>query len=79
MVDLLVVSGGCDDDDVGVWFSGRRGRKGIVVGRIHGKDHLNERVMGFRDSLTKVEIDTDWLTKVHMRDNEAVSEGDKTT
>ena len=43
VVDLLVVSGGCDDDDddddddVGVWFSGRRGRKGIVVGRIYGK------------------------------------------
>lgn len=42
VVDLLVVSGGCDDDDnddddVGVWFSGRRGRKGIVVGGIYGK------------------------------------------
>lgn len=44
-----------------------------------GQDHLDKRVMGFRDSLTKVEIDTDWLTKVHVRDNQAVSEGDKAT
>ena len=44
-----------------------------------GQDHLNERVMGFRDSLTKVEIDTDGLTQVYVRDNDAVSGGDKTT
>ena len=55
---------------------------GVLSGCVmysEGQDHLNERVMGFRDSLTKVEIDTDWLTKVHVRDNEAVSEGGKTT
>lgn len=35
---------------------------GMLSGSVmysEGQDHLNERVMGFRDSLTKVEIDTD--------------------
>ena len=41
MLVLQVVCGRCDDDDdddnVGVRFSGRRGRKGIVVGGRYGR------------------------------------------